>query len=164
MLNRRTFIKSAAVAAAGTSALPAFIGNAMAATTKARHHVVIVGGGYGGATAAKYLRMWGKGAVDVTLIERNPAFVSCPISNLVIGGLKQLEDITVSYDNLQSKWGVKLITDEATAIDVDTNDTSIRDRTLLIPVILVVILLLLMLLLRAVVAPLLPGLEVRSGL
>ena len=43
----------------------------------------------------------------------------------------------------------------ATAIDVDTNDTSIRDRTLIIPVILVVILLILMLLLRAVVAPLL---------
>ena len=119
MLNRRTFIKSAAVAAAGTSALPAFIGNAMAATTKARHHVVIVGGGYGGATAAKYLRMWGNGAVDVTLIERNTTFVSCPISNLVIGGIKQLEDITVSYENLQSKWGVKLITDEATAIDID---------------------------------------------
>ena len=45
MLNRRTFIKSAAVAAAGTGALPAFIGNAMAATTKARHQVVMGGGG-----------------------------------------------------------------------------------------------------------------------
>ena len=42
-----------------------------------------------------------------------------------------------------------------TAIDLDTNDTSIRDRTVIIPVILVVILVILMLLLRAVVAPLL---------
>ncbi|MFT4135581.1 MMPL family transporter [Microbacterium sp.] len=41
-----------------------------------------------------------------------------------------------------------------TAIDLDTNDTSIRDRTLIIPVILAVILLILMLLLRALVAPL----------
>lgn len=41
-----------------------------------------------------------------------------------------------------------------TALDVDTNDTSIRDRTVIIPVILVVILVILMLLLRAVVAPL----------
>ncbi len=40
-----------------------------------------------------------------------------------------------------------------TAIDLDTNDTSIRDRTLIIPVILAVILVILMLLLRAVVAP-----------
>jgi sulfide dehydrogenase [flavocytochrome c] flavoprotein subunit len=118
MLNRRNFIKSAAVAAAATGALPGFVGST-AAATRARHHVVIVGGGYGGATAAKYLRMWSDGAVDVTLIERNTTFVSCPISNLVIGGLKQLEDITVSYDNLKSKWGVKLITDEATAIDHD---------------------------------------------
>jgi len=43
----------------------------------------------------------------------------------------------------------------STAIDVDTNDTSIRDRTVIIPVILVVVLLILMLLLRAVLAPLL---------
>lgn len=42
-----------------------------------------------------------------------------------------------------------------TAIDLDTNDTSIRDRTLIIPVILAVILLILMLLLRAVIAPVL---------
>ena len=42
-----------------------------------------------------------------------------------------------------------------TAIDLDTNDTSIRDRTVIIPVILLVILVILMLLLRAVVAPIL---------
>lgn len=118
MLKRRDFLKVAAATAAGSGALPGFIGSAAAATGKARMHVVIVGGGFGGATTAKYLRMWGEGAVDVTLIERNPVFVSCPMSNLVIGGLKQLEDITVSYDNLKSKWGVKLITDDATAIDV----------------------------------------------
>lgn len=42
-----------------------------------------------------------------------------------------------------------------TATAVDTNDTGIRDRTLIIPVVLVVILLILMLLLRSIVAPLL---------
>ena len=31
--------------------------------------VVVVGGGFGGATAARYLKMWG-GNVDVTLVER----------------------------------------------------------------------------------------------
>ncbi|ROR36333.1 RND superfamily putative drug exporter [Curtobacterium sp. JUb34] len=41
-----------------------------------------------------------------------------------------------------------------TATAVDTNDTGIRDRTLIIPVVLVVILLILMLLLRSIVAPL----------
>lgn len=42
-----------------------------------------------------------------------------------------------------------------TAIDLDTNDTSIRDRSVIIPVILAVILVILMLLLRAIVAPVL---------
>ena len=47
--------------------------------------VVVVGAGYGGATAAKYLRLWSDGAVDVTLVEPNEAFISCPMSNLVLG-------------------------------------------------------------------------------
>ena len=42
-----------------------------------------------------------------------------------------------------------------TATDIDSNDTSIRDRTVIIPVVLLVILLILMLLLRAVLAPVL---------
>jgi RND superfamily putative drug exporter len=42
----------------------------------------------------------------------------------------------------------------ATATAVDTNDTGIRDRSVIIPVVLVVILLILMLLLRSIVAPL----------
>ncbi|QAY58781.1 MMPL family transporter [Microbacterium protaetiae] len=42
-----------------------------------------------------------------------------------------------------------------TATDIDTNDTSIRDRTLIIPIVLAVILVILMLLLRAVLAPIL---------
>jgi NADPH-dependent 2,4-dienoyl-CoA reductase/sulfur reductase-like enzyme len=79
--------------------------------------VVVVGGGYAGATAAKYLRMWSEGSVDVTLVEPNAAFVSCPISNLVIGGTKQMADITTPYDNLQRRHGVKLVRDMASSID-----------------------------------------------
>ena len=63
-----------------------------------RGKVVVVGGGYGGATAAKYIRMWSDGAVDVTLVEPNAEFISCPLSNLVLGGSRTLADITVSYD------------------------------------------------------------------
>jgi sulfite dehydrogenase len=78
--------------------------------------VVIVGGGFGGATAARYLRMWG-GNVDVTLVERNASFVSCPISNLVLGGHKQIGDVTRGYDGLKAL-GVKVMQAEVTAIDV----------------------------------------------
>jgi sulfide dehydrogenase [flavocytochrome c] flavoprotein chain len=78
--------------------------------------VVVVGAGYGGATAAKYIRMWGDGEVDVTLVERDGEFVSCPLSNLVIGGSKQIADITVQYSGLE-KWGLRRVRDEAIAID-----------------------------------------------
>jgi sulfide dehydrogenase [flavocytochrome c] flavoprotein subunit len=77
--------------------------------------VVVVGGGFGGATAARYLKMWG-GNVDVTLVDRNAAFVSCPISNLVIGGYRQIGDVTRGYDGLR-KLGVRVVVDEAVSID-----------------------------------------------
>ena len=77
--------------------------------------VVVVAGGYGGATAARYLKMWG-GNVDVTLVERNTSFVSCPISNLVLGGHKQMADITRGYDGLKAL-GVKVVQGDVTAID-----------------------------------------------
>ena len=77
--------------------------------------VVIVGGGFGGATAAHYLKMWG-GNIDVTLVDRNPEFISCPISNLVLGGHKQMADITRGYDGLKAI-GVKVVQGEVTAID-----------------------------------------------
>ena len=77
--------------------------------------VVVVGGGFGGSTAARYLKMWG-GNVDVTLVERNPNFISCPISNLVIGGHRQMADITRGYDGLRTL-GVKVVQGAVTAID-----------------------------------------------
>ena len=81
--------------------------------------VVVVGGGYGGATCAKYIRMWSDQTIDVTLVEPNAAFVSCPISNLVIGGSKTIADITTPYDNLVRRHGVRLVRDTVTAIDAD---------------------------------------------
>jgi sulfite dehydrogenase len=77
--------------------------------------VVVVGGGYGGATAARYLRLWG-GSIEVTLVERQAQFVSCPMSNLVVGGYRQLADITRSYDGLRAL-GVQVLQAEAVAID-----------------------------------------------
>ena len=111
MQNRRDFLKTAARAGAAV-ALP---GCAMG--SRPRGNVVVVGGGYGGATAAKYLRMWSQKGVDVTLVERNPQFISCPISNLVIGGDKQMADITMSYAGLRDTWGVKVVQDSVIAVD-----------------------------------------------
>lgn len=81
--------------------------------------VVVVGGGFGGATAAKYLRLFSQNRVEVTLVEPNPNFVSCPLSNLVVGGHKTLADITVPYERLASQHGVKLVRDTVESIDAD---------------------------------------------
>ncbi|MEO8122617.1 MAG: NAD(P)/FAD-dependent oxidoreductase [Burkholderiales bacterium] len=80
--------------------------------------VVVIGGGFGGATAARYLKLWG-GNVDVTLVERNASFVSCPISNLVLGGFKQISDVTFGYDGLKAI-GVRVVQGEVIAIDSST--------------------------------------------
>jgi sulfide dehydrogenase [flavocytochrome c] flavoprotein chain len=87
--------------------------------------VVVIGGGFGGATAARYLRMWG-GNVDVTLVERESGFVSCPISNLVLGGHKQMSDISLSYAGLEAL-GVKRIQGEAVAIDAQAKEVRLGD-------------------------------------
>ena len=82
-------------------------------------HVVVIGGGYAGATAAKYIRMWSDQGINVTLVEPNPAFISCPISNLVLGGSKTIADIATPYDNLVKRHGVKMVQDRVSSIDAD---------------------------------------------
>ncbi|HTN50225.1 MAG TPA: NAD(P)/FAD-dependent oxidoreductase [Burkholderiaceae bacterium] len=112
-LTRRDLLKLAsATAASSTLAACATMDG------KSVGKVVVVGAGYGGATAAKYLRFWSEGTVDVTLVDPNEAFVSCPISNLVLGGSKSMADITVAYSGLD-KHGVKRLRDTVTAIDAE---------------------------------------------
>src|SRR3982750_2450512 len=92
---RRRFLQqSAAIAAA-----PLITGCATTAGSSGAR-IVVVGGGYGGATAAKYLKLWGPPDLEVTLVEREDAFVSCPLSNLVIGGSRTLADITRPYEGM----------------------------------------------------------------
>jgi sulfide dehydrogenase [flavocytochrome c] flavoprotein subunit len=80
-------------------------------------HIVVVGGGYGGATAAKYLRLFSNNTAKVTLIEPNSSFMSCPLSNLVVGGSRTLSELTTPYDNLQKRHGIRLVKDLVTSID-----------------------------------------------
>lgn len=117
-LDRRNFLK---LGAAGI-AIGAFPGLAFAASEiikKKGQRVVIVGAGFGGATAAKYIRTWSNNKIEVVLVERNAMFVSCPMSNTVLGGSRTIADLTHSYDNLKKKYGVKLVHGEVTAIDTE---------------------------------------------
>jgi len=72
-------------------------------------HIVVVGGGFSGATCAKYLKMWGGSSVNVTVIEANPTYVSPILSNLVLNGQKTTSDLSFTYGNLSSKYGVTMI-------------------------------------------------------
>src|SRR4051812_38425515 len=105
-LQRRNFLKLAGALSLAACATP---GDAK------RGRVVVVGGGYGGATAAKYIRLWDP-SIEVVLIERQPDFISCPISNLVLGGSRTMQDITRGYAGLR-KHGVQIVQAEALSID-----------------------------------------------
>ncbi|MEP6874314.1 MAG: NAD(P)/FAD-dependent oxidoreductase [Burkholderiales bacterium] len=79
--------------------------------------VLVVGGGYGGATAAKYVRLLSKYKIDVVMVEPDAAFVSCPLSNLVVGSARTLADITRPYTSLGTKHGVRVVHDMVVSID-----------------------------------------------
>jgi NADPH-dependent 2,4-dienoyl-CoA reductase/sulfur reductase-like enzyme len=97
--------------------LAGFSGQARANLQKAE--ILVIGGGYGGATAAKYLRLFSNNTAKVTLIEPNASFISCPLSNLVIGGTRTLADLTSPYDKLSKRHGIKIIQESVTSIDPD---------------------------------------------
>jgi len=86
--------------------------------------VVVVGGGYAGAAAAKYLRMWSLGAIEVIVIEPNRQFVSCPLSNLVLGGSQSIDDLTFDYQLLKANHGIQWVQDHVTAIDANARKIS----------------------------------------
>ncbi|MEY3954496.1 MAG: Sulfide dehydrogenase [flavocytochrome c] flavoprotein chain precursor [Pseudomonadota bacterium] len=113
-MQRRQFIQTgASLGAMGMLSGCASIGGGSSAK------VVVIGGGFAGATAAKYVRMWSDYSIQVTLVEPNPTFISCPISNLVLGGSKTMADITTPYDNLEKRHGVKRVQDMVKHIDVE---------------------------------------------
>ena len=110
--NRRQFIRALSASALLTAAS----GCASAGRSSAKAgKVVVIGGGFGGATAARYIRMWSPD-IEVTLVEPNRQFVSCPLSNRVLAGTWQLSDVTSGYDGLEGR-GVRII--HLSAVDID---------------------------------------------
>ena len=104
---------------AGMAALP-LLGRAPAVLGAGRPHVVVVGAGFGGATVAKYLRLWDPG-IDVTLVERRQHFVSCPMSNLVLSGDRTLDQNTFGFGGLTAH-GITKIRADVSAVDADKRE------------------------------------------
>ncbi len=114
MLQRRHLITAAGLAGLGACASS---NPPTPPALPARTRVVVIGGGFGGATAAKYLRLFSDHQLEVLLIEPDAAFISCPISNLVLGGSRSLAELTVPYTRLQNAHGVRHVRDTVARID-----------------------------------------------
>ena len=114
-LTRRRF-----VALAGTSlaAAPLF---APRAVGQAKPQVVVIGGGPGGATVARYVKKDSSGAAEVILIEPQKTFTTCFFSNLYVGGLRDFNSITHSYDKVERE-GIKVVHEAAAAVDRDKRE------------------------------------------
>jgi sulfide dehydrogenase [flavocytochrome c] flavoprotein chain len=112
---RRDLLRGAA--AFGIAGGSGLLGACATTSLPDKVRVLVVGGGYGGATVAKYLRLFSDQKIEVVLVEPNEAFVSCPISNLVLGGSKTLADITVPYEGLTRSHGVRVVKDTVASID-----------------------------------------------
>ena len=110
----------------------------LSVSAQTRGQVLVVGGGFGGATCARYLRQFAPN-IDVSIIEPSPAFVTCPFSNTVIAGLREIGEVTHSFDGLRAA-GVTVVQDQVMGIDADANsvrlaggDTLGYDRLVMSP-------------------------------
>lgn len=119
---RREFSKLVIAGAAG-STLGVFGGVRPAFANQ--KHVVVIGGGFGGASAAKYIRKLDS-SISVTLVEPATTFYTCPFSNWVMGGLKEMKDIAQTYDVLKSTYGIEVVHDEAVEIDATNHSVKLK--------------------------------------
>jgi NADPH-dependent 2,4-dienoyl-CoA reductase/sulfur reductase-like enzyme len=128
-ITRRTFLK-----VSGSAGLLAVSGVAGCASmrgdtdVKRGRRVVVIGGGWGGATAARYVRL-ADPSIEVILLEPNTRFVSCPFSNLVLGGARTIDALTFGYGRLRDH-GVKVRHEVAAAVDPVARTVRVGDGTL----------------------------------
>jgi NADH dehydrogenase FAD-containing subunit len=124
--SRRNFLAASGSLALATAAqaqqaqqpLPFLIGNStetLIPKGKAPR-VVICGGGWGGLNAAKQLRQLAP-QLDVVLLERNPVFFSCPMSNKWLVDLVDTQFLTFDYLNVSEKYGYRFIQTEILAVE-----------------------------------------------
>jgi sulfide dehydrogenase [flavocytochrome c] flavoprotein subunit len=111
-MDRRAFLIDFAAA---LSVLPSSSW-ALSPPTTPKAHVIVIGGGMGGATMAKYMRLWGD-EVAVTLVERNAKYVSNILSSLVLTGQRRIANLTFGYDTLRARYGIDVIIDDVAEVD-----------------------------------------------
>lgn len=123
-LSRRGFLKLS-MAMAGVGAVTGLAGCQSKGSVTGAKRVVVIGGGFGGATAAKYVKLFDP-TVDVTMIDGQSSHTTCPFSNLVIGGLKEIDEITHNFTALEKR-GVNVVKGWVTGIDADNRVVTLED-------------------------------------
>ena len=121
-IKRRTVLQGAGVLALALS------GCASVGSSGAKARVVVVGGGWGGLGAVRALAASGK--VDVTLVEPNTSFMSCPLSVLYIAGNAPASDFQLSYAVLD-KLGVHQVRERV--LEIDRAGKAVRTATQRLP-------------------------------
>src|SRR6202166_1776190 len=129
---RRQILHAAASAAAAAGLW------ARALRAQAAPRVVIVGGGLAGGACARALRS-ADAKLAITLVEARSTYTAPPLSNGVLGGLRELSQQQFGYDKIAAA-GIKVAIATATAIDaqarsvtLSTGDTLPYDRLVLAP-------------------------------
>jgi len=122
-IKRRTLLKGMAAATAVS-----VMGCASQVVTGSRPRVVVVGGGWGGLGAVRALAASGK--VEVTMIEPNDGFMSCPLSILYIAGFAPASDFQRGYGAVDAL-GVRRLKDRV--LDIDRAGRTVKTATQSIP-------------------------------
>ena len=121
-LNRRDFL-------IGSTLSTVSISKVLSENIAKKSHVVLLGGGWGGLSAAKTIRTLNK-ECKITVIEKNKKFISCPISNWVVGQIKEMNDISFDYNDFIKNNSINMIFDEVNMIDIDKKNIKTNNFSL----------------------------------
>jgi sulfide dehydrogenase [flavocytochrome c] flavoprotein chain len=122
-ISRRRFLQSLSVSGL------ALLKQRFARAAYSRGQVVVIGGGFGGATVARYIREFDPW-IEVTLVEPNNTYFTCPASNWVLAGLRSLNSISHHYRDL-TRHGVKIIRDTVIVIEPDKREVRLKGGAIL---------------------------------
>ena len=121
-LNRRDFLIGSTISMASVSKV-------LSQNIAKKSHIVILGGGWGGLSAAKTIRALNN-EVKITLVEKQKTFISCPMSNWVIGQIKEMNDISFSYEKFIKNNNVEIIFDKVHHINLDKKNVETSNLTI----------------------------------
>ena len=90
--------------------------------------IVVIGGGFGGGSCLRYLDSFSD-KLDLILIEKNRNYYTCPFSNYVLGGFRDINKNKFNYGNLKKR-GINVINKKVLLIDSEKKKILLEDASL----------------------------------